>query len=1015
MAQYIEAPGFSYDPLPMEQYVQFAKEQALAYEGSLNSAYEFLDKLPILDGGLRTEGWAQQLRQEYGSQVQKAIDNFVDTKDRRALARELSAISTRLKTDNDLLVNNYDARAAAPTMQLFQTQPNGANSFTRSGTMQPVNRYQDPETGEIVEENNFIQFQRGQTSLQDAERSYNDYVGAYDIINDTKFMTTNLFNEIQSAIGSKIIEDPNQPGVLLVQTDTGVKKFNNTLELVQDPDAMGEYYQASQEAINQLRVQWDQNQSDTVRAYKYRGLSFQDYVNDAFSTTMPKLHLYGQSTNVTARNAPKGGGNAGVTPEKLAELIVEGVETDARTTAELDIARYLDASDMKKYNLLVQKARENGYTVNDLLSGNFPESEEFIELSEKLVTKAMMDAQLNDPTNQEAIRQANIDFDASEEATNFGLRKFAADNPGVNGDIPEEMFKWYTSIGANLGLYGEDELFGMELEDYDFTRVTDWGDQFLDPFADGDSFDRTASPVAVQVDVLREGLKNFGPGLDGTIPMLTPESYEAILEAKANGAEDVTSVEEHVNQEFHNLVNPTASWFVDENVGVVRENLTYDQAVERGLVPETIQTVFETQGDQIRYNAGDFGNPEFLNEFIQARNSANPIKSDIIKEANKFEVYTPKVRITPTAQIQTAVNDQIKNGLIKRLSLGESIGTDFQIYVVDRDEDNSVPYGPRSLTGSGYNYMRDITALSEGGGLSSIFFGKGSDQKEAQYTLEGAVAGVGAGQKSGLVLDVNLRDTDSVSDDLVGYFSPGKSTRLLIVPKSNTGREQTFGWIDDYRSKLTTSYAPSISTTGLFGTGMQSGDQMRQLLELGNKLNVFNLLMPLNSQAAMKKEGVPITNTYLNPQQGQNMGFAVVFDPYRPVGNTTPGRQGVQLSEVYAAKHEDGDGAAWTWQEYFSNRTDESPIMLEEALLAANSQQLSEDYSPEELGELVKTITEAAYTNQNGYKVIKLGDFKDLFKRAGLDYNLNKGILFHNKFDLATFTSMINPEAALAE
>ena len=187
MAQYIEAPGFSYDPLPMEQYVQFAKEQALAYEGSLNSAYEFLDKLPILDGGLRTEGWAQQLRQEYGSQVQKAIDNFVDTKDRRALARELSAISTRLKTDNDLLVNNYDARAAAPTMQLFQTQPNGANSFTRSGTMQPVNRYQDPETGEIVEENNFIQFQRGQTSLQDAERSYNDYVGAYDIINDTKF------------------------------------------------------------------------------------------------------------------------------------------------------------------------------------------------------------------------------------------------------------------------------------------------------------------------------------------------------------------------------------------------------------------------------------------------------------------------------------------------------------------------------------------------------------------------------------------------------------------------------------------------------------------------------------------------------------------------------------------------------------------------------------------------------------------------------------------------------------
>ena len=275
---------------------------------------------------------------------------------------------------------------------------------------------------------------------------------------------------------------------------------------------------------------------------------------------------------------------------------------------------------------------------------------------------------------------------------------------------------------------------------------------------------------------------------------------------------------------------------------------------------------------------------------------------------------------------------------------------------------------------------------------------------------------MGAGQKSGLLLDVNVRDTDDLGEEGIGaYFAPGKSTKLLIVPKTNAAKEDTFGWIDDYRSKLTTSYAPSYSQTGLYGTGLQSGDQMRSLMELGNKLNSFNVLMALNSQAAMKKEGVPITNTYLNPQQGQQMGFAVVFDPYRPVGNTTPGRQGVELSEIYAAQHEEGDGAAWTWQEYFSNRTDESPIMLEEALLAANSQQLSEDYSPEELGELIKTISEAASPNKNGYQVITLGSLKDSFKRAGLDYNFNKGILFHNKFDLATFTSILNPEAALAE
>tara|TARA_R110002012_G_scaffold182378_3_gene348767 strand:+ start:41600 stop:44635 length:3036 start_codon:yes stop_codon:yes gene_type:complete len=1011
MAQYIKAPDFSYDPLPMQEYAQFAKEQALAYEGSLNSAYQFLDKLPILDGGLRTEGFAQELRQEYGSEVQKAIDNFVATKDRRALAREISAISTRLKTDNDVLVNNYDARAAAPTMQLFQSQPNGSNSFTKDGTMTPVLRVEDPETGEVIEQNNFRQFEMGKTTLQDAERSYNDYVGAYDVIDDTKFMTTNLFNDIQTAIGSKVTQDPNQPGVFMVQTDKGVKKFNNTLELVQDQDAMGEYYQASQDAIKQLQVQWDQNQSNTVRAYKYRGLDFQDYVNDAFATTMPKLHAYSQSTDITTGNVPEGGNPISAEVEKLAEVLI-GKGTNTFLTEELDKNEYFTTADKEQLTKLAERVRSNGYTLKDLLNGTFPESEEFIKLSQRLATKQAMDARLNDPVNQGAMLEENIEFDASgstQDGVSSALANYAQRNPGVNGDNVEELFKFYSSIGVNLGMYGQSELFGMELEDYDFTTIDRWIDDFADPFVDSNRFDRKASPVAVQTDVLKEGLKEFGPGLGGTIPMMTPEAYDVMLAAKANGIEDITGLSEYIRQEQQNIINPAIGFFADEKAPLIRENLTYDQAVERGLVPETVQTIFNsTDGDAIRYSA-DFANPETLLNFIEARNNANSVKSDIIKESNRYEVYTPTTTLHPSGETKITVDDKLAGTLITDITTNTDIGKDYQIYVLNKD--NSTIYGPESLGGSGYNYMTDITAEAEGGALANIFFGKGTDKEEARYNIDGVAAGVGAGQKSGVLLDVNLRDTDQVDDALKSYFSAEKSSRLLIVPKSTKAKEYAFSWIDDYRSKLTTSYAPSYSATGLFGTGPQSGDQMRQLVELGNKLNVFNYLFPLNSQAAMKSEGVPITNTYVKPQ----MGFAVVFDPYRPVGNNTPGRQGVQLSEVYAAKHEDGDGAAWTWQEYFSNRTDDSPIMVEEALLAAHSQQLSEDFSPEELTELSKLINEKTSRNQEGYGFITLGDFKDLFQKAGLDYNFNKGMLFHNKFDLTTFTSMLDPQAVLSE
>lgn len=1008
MAQYIQAPAFSYDPLPMEQYVQFAKEQALAYETTLNQAYQFLDKLPILDGGLRTEGWAQQLRQEYGSEVQNAIDNFVASKDRRALARELSNISTRLRTDNDILVNNYDARAAAPTMQLFQTQPNGANSFTKSGTMTPVARVYDPITGELKrEENNFIQFQRGQTTIQDAERSYNDYVGAYNIIDDTKFMTEALFNNIQTVIGSKIIQDPSQPGVLMIQTDTGIKKYNNMLDLIRDPDAMDEYYQASKAALDQLEVQWDQNQSNTVRAYKYRGLSFQDYLNDAFATTMPKLHAYDQVANVTSKTNT-GAGKAN-TAANLAEILVD-TTLDPKETAELSYAQYMDPSDIVTFRRLNKAFKEQGYTLQDVMSGNIPESADFIELSERIATREMLDLQLNDPVTREAIQQAFIEYDASGKATNHTLRTFAAENPGVNGDVAEELFKFFSSSGMNLGLYGQEELFGMELEQYDFTRVSEWADQY-DPFIimydSGARTGRKASPVAVQTEIIREGLKNFGPGMDGALPIMTPESYDLMLEAKAAGAEDITNVAEVNRQAYASLQNPLMYMFGDENIAVVRENLTYDQMEERGLIPQPIQEIFETHGDEIRYGASSFGDPEALYEFTEERNAANTVKSQILSEANKFEVYTPKTILSPAANIRGTIDDRLKNTVIKQLSTGTDLGVSYDIYVVDRDPDNAITYGPESLTGSGYNYMRKITPLAEDGGLSSIFYGTGGDQKGAEFYLEGALAGVGAGQKSGLLLSINVRDNDDVADALSPYFSPGKSTNLFIVPKSNAAKEDAFGWISDYRSQLTTKAASGYSQTGLFGSGFQSGEQMEQLMDLGNKLNVFNTTMPLNSQAAMKRAGIPITNGYVD----SDMGFVVSFDTYRPDGNMDPA--GAQLSEVYRAYHESGDYSAWTWEEYFSNRIDESQIMLEEALLAANSQQLSEDYSQEEITDLRKLIADAAYVNSKGHQVLNLGTFKDLFQRAGVAYNFNKGIVFPNKYDLATFTSMLNPEAAL--
>ena len=52
MAQYIQTPDFSYEPLPMQAYMQMAKEVAAGYAEGINSANAYLASLPIATGAL---------------------------------------------------------------------------------------------------------------------------------------------------------------------------------------------------------------------------------------------------------------------------------------------------------------------------------------------------------------------------------------------------------------------------------------------------------------------------------------------------------------------------------------------------------------------------------------------------------------------------------------------------------------------------------------------------------------------------------------------------------------------------------------------------------------------------------------------------------------------------------------------------------------------------------------------------------------------------------------------------
>lgn len=107
MGQYINAPDISYEPLPMEQYVDFIKQKGEEYQGALTLGNQVLSELDFKEGAL-TEGAAAALREEYSNEINSAINELVSNKNSREFSRRLLGIKSKMNADERIKAGEID-------------------------------------------------------------------------------------------------------------------------------------------------------------------------------------------------------------------------------------------------------------------------------------------------------------------------------------------------------------------------------------------------------------------------------------------------------------------------------------------------------------------------------------------------------------------------------------------------------------------------------------------------------------------------------------------------------------------------------------------------------------------------------------------------------------------------------------------------------------------------------------------------------------------------------------------
>ena len=275
MAQYIQTPNFSYEPLPMEAYMELAQKVAAGYAEGVSSANNYLSTLPISTGALDDPDGqrANQFRDQYGQEVQNAIDLYVNTKDKRSLASALTNITRKMQSDEKLLAHNYVSAISEDLLKRHQDNPNGWYAYTLDNS---ADLFKIDENGNRV--SNIRPFTGG---LGEAKNFYGSYLSGFDIANDTKWIDSFATN-IESSRGEGTLNTDTGK----IEYGTSEKKYSNLLDYWKSGEP-------SQEFKNSAKAVYDSGSNAMVRYYRQAygdAAGLEKFIEDSFKYKYPSAY-----------------------------------------------------------------------------------------------------------------------------------------------------------------------------------------------------------------------------------------------------------------------------------------------------------------------------------------------------------------------------------------------------------------------------------------------------------------------------------------------------------------------------------------------------------------------------------------------------------------------------------------------------------------------------------------------------------------------------------------------------
>lgn len=893
MAQYIQAPDFSYEPLPMQAYMQLAKEVAAGYAEGVNSANAYLASLPIATGALDDPNGdrAAMFRNQYGSKVEDAIQLYMDTKDKRSLASALTNITREMQSDEQLLSHNYLAANSDNILKRHQENPNGWFGYTKDGTS---SLYTVDENGNRV--SNLVSPTEVE-GLGAAKNFYGNFLSGFDIANDTKWID-NYGKSIEKFKSQYGVTDP-QTGKTTYQV--AGQSYSNVLDAYKGG--------ATQEFRDSVSAVYDTGSNAMARLYRER-YGYQEgkdkFIEDTFRYRLPME--YGSETGFVDVAPSAGAGSTGTTTPDITDFYSTNAYVNAYKV--LQDSDLISSTNFGAQALDAMKKFEKG-VANGTYSGSLSE---LAETDAKLFNELQKAYQI---FNQSQIEEGFLETSKGQQLhTEFVEEEKALKEEAIASDVTGIL-----QSGLDLGLSVEDMAsFNESLLYYD----QESGEVFGSP-----------TPIGLQI-------------ANNEFEILTEESEQDIFGYTSTPWYNQLIMKDRLNRGDLQTARFETLGFIYQTEPET-ETVTLDDLVRRGKIDlstevgkNTYNWIKAAQQANLQIPAtagGEAREPMTGSEAASYEAAINSYNTgvrdseyyDTLGEIfESAEVSTQEVRIIPGAMTAIDVVDKKYAAALAN----EMANTRPDLFLQDYDI---------IQTGIETGVERIDPSIANRKGSKKV------DSKTFVETIQPAIYKEGDRGKRDLSISaVTIPTSPFLKGGVEFSIGTGSSQKnYLLIPKDPSNRKYT-KWLDEVSTSITGKDAmPLIESGPLAGL---PGENSRQLLRKSNTYADLGLITGLagssvrgfnNFENRIQNSGVIEFN---NQSLRDNKAFPVMdldFSQPNLQFSVKDGKIQVEADQVIVFQKE--DGTALTWEDYFQGYDESGNLSMFEMAMIVRSQMITND------------------------------------------------------------------------